>query len=446
MTTPRIVKARLFLAAALLLLFTLAAHATEHKKHRSHHHSKHTHHTMRNGNSVERRSDGRISDVHDESRHMDVHHGLNGDRRVTAYRADHSRIVTERGRPGFVEHPYNYHGHDYYRRTYFYHGRVYSHYYRGFYFHGVGLHVYAPGAYFSTGFYGWAYHPWRAHVVYRWGWYGHPWYGYYGNYFAPYPYYVGPSAWLTDYVISNNLQADYDARVAAGPLASNAPVSGDGPALTPDVKNQIDQEIQYDIELENGEAALEATNQDTDAGSSSIARILADNHPHVFVVSAPIDVENEATEHDCALSEGDIIQTTTAPAPDDENATLTVLASKGPTECSKNTAVSVSLEDLQEMQNSLRQTVHQGMDELQQNQGKDGLPQLPAAAAAPPAPTPYAKLAPPPDPNAAAEIQQQQTDADQSEKEVTTQESQEPQTPPSATQAPAPIERPKNQP
>ena len=444
MFPSRIAKARFMLATALLLTLGLSAETKHSRPAPRPHHPKHIQHKMKNGNSVERRSDGRVSDVHNERRHMDVHHGLNGDRRTTTYRSDHSRIVTERGRAGFVEHPYSYHGHDYYRRTYYYHGRVYSHYYRGFYFHGVGLHVYVPGAYYSTGFYGWAYHPWHTHVIYRWGWYGHPWYVHYGYYFAPYPYYVGPSAWLTDYVISTNLAAAYDAGVAAGSAGPDAPVPPGGPALTPDVKDQLNQEIQFDIELENGEAALEASGQETDPGSSGIARIFADTHPHVFVVGAPLDVVNEATEHDCALSEGDILQTTTAPGPDDKAATLTVLSSKGPAECAKNTAVSVSLDDLQEMQNSLRQTLHQGMDELQQNQGKDGLPQLPAAAATPPTPTSYAKLAPPPDPDAAAELQQQQTDADQSEKEVTTQEAQEPETPPAPTQPAAPIERPKN--
>jgi hypothetical protein len=283
------------------------------------------------------------------------------------------------------------------------------------------------------------------HIVYSWGWGGRPWYGYYGYYFAPYPSYGSASAWLTDYVISNDLQADYDARIAAGPLAPNAP--GNGPALTSDVKDLVDKEIQYDIEVENGEAALEAADQEADAGSSGIPRLLADGQPHVFVVSTPLDVEDEATSQDCALSEGDILQTTTAPDPDDKTASLTVLASKGPSECNKTATVSVNLDDLQEMQNSLRETVHQGMDELQQNQGKNGLPQLPPAAATAPTPMSYAKLAPPPDPDAAAEIQQQQTDADQSEKEVTTQESQEPNTtPPPPTQAPAPIERPRNMP
>ena len=61
----------------------------------------HTAHAA-NGSSVRTRADGKRADVHDSKRGMDIHHGLNGNRRVSAERADHSRVVSERGGRGYV--------------------------------------------------------------------------------------------------------------------------------------------------------------------------------------------------------------------------------------------------------------------------------------------------------------------------------------------------------
>jgi len=93
--------------------------------------------------------------------------------------------------------------------------------------------------------------------------------------------------------------------------------------------------------------------------------------------------------------------------------------SKGVEECQKQAVVSISFEDLQEMQNHMRETIDQGLQQLQAKQGKGGLPAAPSSAQAPPVPAQYASIAPPSDPSAAAEIQQQAQQADQAEKEVT---------------------------
>jgi hypothetical protein len=109
---------------------------------------------------------------------------------------------------------------------------------------------------------------------------------------------------------------------------------------------------------------------------------------------------------------------------------VVVLASKGGRECPKGDLVSVNLQDLQDMQNHMRETIGQGMKELQAKQGKGGLPAAPAAAKAAPVKTAYAANAPPPDPNAAAEIQQQSQEADQAEKEATGEAAPAPIPPP----------------
>jgi hypothetical protein len=73
----------------------------------------------------------------------------------------------------------------------------------------------------------------------------------------------------------------------------------------------------------------------------------------------------------------------------------------------------VQLTDLQEMQNHMRETIDQGLKDLQDKQGKDGLPAAPPSAQAQPVPAQYAAVAPPPEANLAADIQQQDQQANQ---------------------------------
>jgi len=353
-----------------------------------------------------------MSDVHDVRRGMDVHQGLNGGRRVMVEHPDHSRFVYQRGRPGFVQHSYNYHGHDFARRTYVYNGHTYDHFYHGYRYHGVNMNVYAPSHYWGRAYYGWAYSPWISPIHYRWGWMGTPWYGYYGYYFSPYAAYPSAAFWLTDYLISQNLQAAYAAQQQGGEIAMDQ--NGATP-LTPEVKQEIADEVRNQLALENQEAQQNAQQQDIDPGSSGIARIIGDvatGHPHVFLVSTPLDVV-DASGTECMLSDGDVLSMRSAPAPDATAADLVVLSSKGGQECPGSDTIAVSLDDLQEMQNHMRESIDQGLQELHTNQGKGGLPTPPAAVSAQETSAAYTSLAPPPDPNAASEIQQQDQQANQ---------------------------------
>jgi hypothetical protein len=349
---------------------------------------------------------------------MDVHHGLNGNRAISVERADHSRVFAERGRPGFVQRPYSFHGHDFARRTYFYHGREYSHFYHGYGYRGLYLNVYAPGFYYRPAFYGWAYNPWATPIAFGWGWGGNPWFGYYGYYFQPYPVYPSAAFWLTDYIISSDLQTAYAAHQDAGEVDGAPTSAGEPPELTPDVKQQIADEVRNQLALENQEAQQDTQHQDVDPASSGIARMLADGKPHVFVVGSALDVV-DTSQTECALSDGDVLQLQTSPPADAVVANLVVLASKGGSECQKQDTVSVQLTDLQEMQNHMRENIDQGLQDLQAKQGTGGIPALPPSAQSQPAPAQYAAVAPPPDPNAGTEIQQQNQQADQAETEVT---------------------------
>jgi hypothetical protein len=374
-------------------------------------------HLARNGSAVRTRSNGRVSDVHDTRRGMDVHNGLNGNRRVSVERHDGSRLVAERGLPGYVQRGYNYHGHDFGRRAYYYHGHEYTRFYRGYGYRGMYLSVYAPGFYFAPGFYGWAYNPWAVPITFAWGWGGDPWYGYYGGYFAPYPVYPSAAYWLTDYMISQDLQADYAAHVEAGEVDGAPMAAGDPTELTPEVKQQIADEVRNQLALENSEAQQNAQHQDVDPGSSGIARLLADGRPHVFVTGSPLDLV-DANGQECGISDGDVLLLQTPPPADATAANLLVLASKGGQECAKSGTVTVQLTDLQEMQNQMRATIDQGLQDLQAKQGKNGLPPAPPSARAKPTEAEYAAIAPPPDPKDAADLQQQNQQADQAVQET----------------------------
>jgi hypothetical protein len=355
---------------------------------------------------------------------MDVHHGLNGNRRVSVQRHDGSRMVSERGRRGYVERGYHYRGHDFGRRSYYYHGHEYNRYYRGYGYRGLSLSVYAPDFYFGPGFYGWAYNPWAVPISFAWGWGGSPWLGFYGGFFAPYPVYPSAAFWLTDYIISQDLQAAYAAHQEAGEVDGDQAAAGGPPELTPDVKQMVADEVKSELALENSEAAQNAKQQDVDPGSSGIARMLADGRPHTFVAGGALDLV-DTNGQECAISDGDVLQLQTPPAADATAADLVVMASKGGNECQKSSTVTVQLTDLQEMQNHMRETIDQGLQDLQAKQGKGGLPPAPPSAQAKPTETEYAQIAPPADQQDAADLQQQGQQADQAEKDVTAEAAQD---------------------
>lgn len=347
---------------------------------------------------------------------MDIHHGLDGRRRVAIERADHSRIVADRRGYGYVQHPYMYHGREFAHRTYYRDGRAYDRFYARYQYHGVFVEGYSPAVYYAPAFYGYVYRPWLAPVAFTWGFVATPWYGFYGFYFTPYPTYVTPALWLTDYIISQQLAAAYAVAQANAAAAAGAAPAG-AVALTPDVKQLIADEVQKQIALENQEAQANAAGQQADPSNSGIGRELSDGQQHVFVAGASLDVV-DAGGAECALSEGDALQLVGPPAADATAANLVVLASKGGQECRKGATVAVNFQDLQDMQNAMRETLDAGMGELQSKSGQNGLPAAPASTKAAPVQAAFAKDAPPPDPDVANQVNQQVAQADTDEKQA----------------------------
>jgi hypothetical protein len=202
------------------------------------------------------------------------------------------------------------------------------------------------------------------------------------------------------------LQEAYQERMDAG-VQGAAYAGGGQVALTPDVKQAVADEVHRQLDLERAEGQSTTANMEPE---------FADNVPHVFVVSSSLMVDDRGPG--CPVSEGDVLQL----RPGSSNgaaADTVVLASKGG-DCRRGSVVSVQLQDLQEMQNHMRETMDQGLAELQTRQGRGGLPPLPAAAAAPPVDSPVA-AAVQPDPNVATELSQAAQEADKGEQDVISQ-------------------------
>jgi hypothetical protein len=71
---------------------------------------------------------------------------------------------------------------------------------------------------------------------------------------------------------------------------------------------------------------------------------------------------------ECAISQGDVLRVMSPPAPTADTATATILASKGGKECASAAIVSVGISDLQDMQNHIRETIDDGLKDLQAKQ------------------------------------------------------------------------------
>lgn len=344
--------------------------------------------TVRPETELHPRPEGRVHET--RSHEPEARHDRDG------RRPEHRVLAENHPVNRYTQRPYSFRGHEFVQRTYYAHGVAYNRVYRPYFYRGVTFHVYAPLRFYSPGFYAWAYTPWVTPVYYRWGWSGSPWFGFYSDYFAPYPYYRSPTLWLTDYMIASALQEAYQDRLAASAVAQAdyQNTSAGAVALTPQVKQAIADEVQRQLAQERAEGQNAAQNNIADF--SGPPPILADNRPHVFVVSDRLTVN--AGDRQCVIAQGDVLRLNPAPAPDPAFAQVQVLAAKGE-DCRTGSIVSVRLADLQEMQNHMRETLEEGLGQLKDSQGQGGLPAISPALLSQ-APAPYASNLPPADPAA----------------------------------------------
>jgi hypothetical protein len=347
----------------------------------------------RTGNVVRTAADGSVMDVHSPRNGMYIHHGLDGNRHIVVSHPDGSRIYASSRGTQYVQHPYVFRGQTFAHRTYYAQGQLTHQFYRPFPYGRTVLDVYATPRYYDANFYQWATSRFNAPQPFKWDYVSSspPWFGYYKSYFTPDSSYSSPSSWLADYVLAASLAASYKTE----PRTSPPPSAGGGAGVTPEVKQMIADEVDRQVRQESVEAQQNAQNRDPPPGAGSVVQALGDRQPHVFVVASDLDLV-DASGRRCMISEGDVVQVVSAPQPASGSADAVVLASKGGGECERAARVEVALNDLQEMQNHMRETIDQGMATT--NAAKKSTSVTPAFVAS----------APPPDSNAAHELDQQQ--------------------------------------
>ena len=365
---------------------------------------------------------GYVRTIHTSSG-MTINHGAHGERRYESRRSDGGRIVGFGHGRGYAEHGYFRGGHPYMQRTYFYGGRRYAYAYRGYYWHGHPYYGYVPPYYYSHAYYGWARTPWGAPVAYGWGWNGAPWYRAYGYYFAPSPFYDSGALWLTDYLLAANLQAAYEARVQANTAGSYQDASGDGQAtITPEMKQLIADEVRAQIQAEQGEQESAPANAGPDAPVSDTPPSAAQHVPEeapaaldpslrTFLVSTVLS-ESVADGTECSLSPGDIL-TRIQDTPDANEAVKVIVASSQRNDCASGTQLVFAVADLQDMHNDFRAKLSEGLGQLAQNQGTNGIPAGPPPTAKP---NPVGQVKP--DLTVEADLKAQQNEVSQAESDV----------------------------
>jgi hypothetical protein len=210
-------------------------------------------------------------------------------------------------------------------------------------------------------------------------------------YFVAYPGYPGAAYWLTDYYLGQTLSAAAQEDADAQASGDGSDMSADGSSdsddsdttdmlravdntpITPEIKAAIAEEVKQQIAYDN--TAANDGNADAIHGELPAAlRVVG----HVFVVSDSLDVTT-SDQRSCGLQAGDILRLAVTPADGAGIAELRVASSKK-MDCPAGAQVTVSLQDLQDMQDNFREQVEQGLGVLQATQGQHGLPTAPADA------------------------------------------------------------------
>ena len=321
-------------------------------------------------------------------------------------------------RPGLVSRTFVSGGHVLY--THVYQSHVWHQFGRTF-----GYETYVPRIRYPVAYYNWALGPWPQPVAFGWGWRVQPWYPVYGALFVPYAVYVSPDQWMTDYIISQNMQAAYQARVAVpvpppaaetgdvSPMAqeqapqptdaSQVPQSGEAPpaalppesppvepsdeapaapaavppaalppVITPQVKAELNTQIKVQLRERQAAAATPAT---LTTQSTSTPPALRPNHVF-FEVVQPLDVPAATANHYCSLSANDYIKRTGGMSEDDWMIPVVVEAS-GPSDCPVGLHTRIGLNDLNAMENEQEAQVMEAMDAASKRMGPNGPPSVP---------------------------------------------------------------------
>jgi hypothetical protein len=373
---------------------------------------------------------GKISSIH--TANLDIHHSPQGQRTIISRRGDGSKVVSTGSHSGYVERSVVANNKTYILRTTIVNQRAYASTFVAYNHGGLVLAGFVPPVFFAPRFYGWAYYPWVSPISFRWGWFGASWYVGPNPYFVASPLYPSAAFWLTDYMIGETLATDYQLRNDADMSDEGGRVADSADAnlfaeddsdlssgrqetiqadvttpVTPEIKAAIAEEVKQELAKDN------AVGADPSQASFDVLPAALRSANHVFVVSNDLDVTT-TDQQLCTLQAGDMLQVA-SPAADDSSFVQLRVASSKRADCPAGILVSVSLPDIQEMQNNFQARVESGLGELQNGQGQAGMPGAPAdAVAAPPRPGVDA-LTPVSAADSLAMLNQQRQQADQAE-------------------------------
>jgi len=313
-----------------------------------------------------------------------------------------SGVVEHTVRPGYVSRTYVRGGRVLYARVYQQH--VFQRFGRTFTYQSV-----VPSVAFSPAYYAWAARPWPGPVRYRWRWRSEAWYGAFGDYFTPYPTYASLDLWMTDYLLALNMRAAYDAwqsesqsepvpdgvdssppsepapapqtsssapQAPASDSASDAPASADAPppehsppAITPDVKAELDAQIKLQLkERQQGTAA---------ATEGDLPGALKAGHT-LFRVISPLDVASDTPGRTCSLGANDYIERTGQM--DSEGMVPVQVKLSGISDCGTGLATRISENDLEAMDSEQQEQLSNAMLAAAKSMGPNGLPTGPDTA------------------------------------------------------------------
>jgi hypothetical protein len=337
---------------------------------------------------------GRIAEVHNSS--ADIYHGPHGIRTIVARRPDGKVLVSTGPHSGYLEDTFSAGGISYLRRSYL-EGRSRSvRIYRAYDYRGRRYYRYIPAWSYPAAFYDWTRKPWYPPVIYRWFPNPPKWLNAFGRYYTTPLVNLHVSDWIVDYLF---IGIFYDASEidgedsgsdanAAGPQDSadaNNVYAGTDTLITPELKQAIAGEVQEQLDQE----AADADPSDQALQEPPFAEEWTQNR--YFVVGNPMEAATE-DGHTCLLDAGNVLRLESAPtgppatvvvpisAPS-PSAELSVIASRR-SDCPADARVNVPLDQLEEMENSFRARLDDGLQTLYSQQGQNGLPAIPASVPA----------------------------------------------------------------
>jgi hypothetical protein len=210
---------------------------------------------------------------------------------------------------------------------------------------------------------------------------------------AAYPSQAPPAAYPSDAT-----PASQPGDVPPAPQPGDAPPApvATPPAVTPQIKAQLNEEIKVQLQDQQTAAAMPAT-----LTTSSGPPALRPNHVF-FQVIQPLEVPSGAGNRTCSLSPDDYIRRTGGMSDDDWKIPVVVELS-GPSDCPAGLQTRIGLNDLNAMENEQEAQVMQAMQAASRSMGPNGPPSGPGVH-----PTLIAEGSAAPDPGALDEIRQAQ--------------------------------------